>query len=145
MPLKRLAPLAAALALGVSLAACSTGGGFVVNKTEGYAISDDALLQIRPGQSKELVTTVMGSPQTVSTFGNETAYYYVETKLATTAMGLSSIKERRVLAIYFDKNNKVIDKALYGAKDGRSFTIESRRTPSFGEDKTFIESILSSL
>lgn len=144
MPLKRLAPLAAALVLGVGLAACSTAGGLVVNKTEGYEISDDALLQIRPGQSMELVNTVLGSPQTTSTFGGETAYYYVETKLATTAMGINSIKERRVLAIYFDKNKKVKDKALYGAKDGKAVTIESRRTPSFGEDRTFIESILSS-
>ena len=45
-----------------------------------------------------------------------------------------------MLAVYFDKNNKVIDKAVYGKEDGRLVAIESRRTPSFGEDRTFLQS-----
>ena len=87
---------------------------------------------------------VLGSPQTQNTFANESAYYYVETKIEETAFGLDVNKQRTVLAIYFDNNDRVIDKAVYGAEDGRAFAIESRRTPSFGEDRTFIESILAS-
>jgi outer membrane protein assembly factor BamE (lipoprotein component of BamABCDE complex) len=90
------------------------------------------------------VTIVLGSPQTTNSFTDESAFYYVETKLEQTAFGLEMIKERTVLAIYFDKNDRVIDKAVYGAKDGKVFAIESRRTPSFGQDRTFIESILAS-
>jgi outer membrane protein assembly factor BamE (lipoprotein component of BamABCDE complex) len=54
-------------------------------------------------------------------------------------------KERTLLVIYFDKKGKVVDTERLGIKDGKSFTIDSRRTPSYGQDRTFIESIISSI
>ena len=150
MPQRQTAPLfvsvAAAGLLALTLAGCSMGTGLALStsKVQGYALSQDALAQIRPGQSQELVVVVLGSPQTMNAFTEGDAWYYVETKVDQTAFGLTSVKERTVLAIYFDKNKKVADKALYSAKDGKVFTIEGRKTPSYGEDKTFLESILSS-
>jgi outer membrane protein assembly factor BamE (lipoprotein component of BamABCDE complex) len=128
-----------------ALAAC-TGSGLALTtqRVEGYVLKQEQLAQIRPGQSQDLVTIVLGSPQTTNSFGNETAFYYVETKKESTAFGMDMVKERTVLAVYFDKNKKVVDKAVYGIQDGRVFQIESRKTPSFGEDRTFIESILKS-
>lgn len=141
---RRLLPLSA-VAVAVLLSACSGSGlALTTQRTQGYSISQDALAQIRPGQSQALVTTVLGSPQTTNSFANETAYYYVQTKVEETAFGLDMVKDRTVLAVYFDKNKKVVDKAVYGTKDGKVFQIESRRTPSFGEDRTFIESIMKS-
>ncbi len=123
------------------------GSGLALSnaKVQGYAISEDALAQIRPGQSQELVTVVLGSPQTVNAFNEGSAWYYVETKLDETAFGLRTVRERTVLAVYFDKNKKVADKALYTAKDGKVFTIEGRKTPSYGEDRSFIESLIDSI
>lgn len=142
---QRLLSIAAVIALVPALAACSGSGlALTTQRTEGYVLKQDQLAQIRPGQSQDLVTIVLGSPQTTNSFGDETAFYYVETKKDSTAFGLDMVKERTVLAVYFDKNKRVVDKAIYGAKDGRVFQIESRKTPSFGEDRTFIESILSS-
>jgi len=140
-----VASIAAALVMTSALAACSSTGGFVQTKTEGYDLSQDMLAQIRPGQSEKLVTLVLGTPQTTNTFSQETAWYYVESKINTTVIGINTVKERTVLAIYFDKNHKVRDKAVYGLKDGRVVSIESRRTPSFGEDRSFIESLISSI
>jgi outer membrane protein assembly factor BamE (lipoprotein component of BamABCDE complex) len=141
---RRLFPLSA-VAAAVVLSSCSPSGlALTSQRTQGYSISQDALAQIRPGQSQELVTMVLGSPQTTNSFANETAFYYVQTKVEQTAFGLDMVKDRTVLAVYFDKNKKVVDKAVYGAKDGKVFQIESRRTPSFGEDRTFIESIMAS-
>jgi outer membrane protein assembly factor BamE (lipoprotein component of BamABCDE complex) len=139
--LRRLLPVAAALLLVPTLAACNSLA-LTTQRTQGYVLKDE---QIRPGQSQDLVTIVLGSPQTTNSFGDETAYYYIQTKVETTAFGLDMIRERTVLAIYFDKNKRVVDKAVYGAKDGRVIQIESRRTPSFGEDRNFIESILASI
>ncbi|HEV7274970.1 MAG TPA: outer membrane protein assembly factor BamE [Devosiaceae bacterium] len=142
---RRLFSVATALVLVGSLAACSSSGlALTTKRTEGYAIPQEALAQVREGQSKELVTLVLGSPQTQNAFANESAYYYVETKVEETAFGLDVKRQRTVLAVYFDSNDRVKDKAVYGSEDGRVFAIESRRTPSFGEDRTFIESILSS-
>jgi len=88
---------------------------------------------------------VLGSPQTTNSFGDETAFYYVETKKDSTAFGMEFIKERTVLVVYFGKNKKVVDKAIYTAQDGKVIAIESRKTPSFGEDRNFIDSILATL
>ena len=56
--LRRFAPLAVALSLSSGLSACVTGlDGFVQNKVEGYDLDQDALAQIRPGQSQKLVVT----------------------------------------------------------------------------------------
>jgi outer membrane protein assembly factor BamE (lipoprotein component of BamABCDE complex) len=141
---RRFAPMLFAVAMIPALAACGSSFALTTQRTEGYSLKQDQLAQIRPGQSQELVTIVLGSPQTTNSFGEETAFYYVETKKERTAFGLEMIKERTVLAVYFDKNKRVVDKALYSAQDGRVIAIESRRTASFGEDRTFIESILSS-
>jgi len=123
------------------------GSGLALSnsKVQGYAISQDAMAQIRPGQSQDLVVVVLGSPMTVNAFDEGVAWYYVETKVDQTAFGLTTIKERTVLAIYFDKNNKVADKAVYSAKDGKVITIEGRKTPSYGEDKSFIASLVESI
>lgn len=148
---RRTAPLvvsvAAAGLLAAVLAGCSMGSGMALSTTkiQGYEISQDDLKQIRPGQSQDLVSVVLGSPQTINAFNEGTAWYYVETKVNETAFGLTSVQERTVLAVYFDKNKRVADTAVYGAKDGKVFTIEGRKTPSYGEDKTFIQSLIDSI
>jgi len=142
--IRRSFPIVAALLLGVSLSACGSGLSLTQSKARGYEISEDALAQIRPGQSAQLVTAVLGSPQATNNFGTETAWYYIGEKVQQTAFGLELSKERTVLAVYFDKNAKVLDTERLGVKDGKVFAMESRRTPSYGQDRTFIESIISS-
>ena len=148
MPLRTasgsIAPLAAAALFAITLAACTSSTALVTKRTQGYEISDSAMAQIRPGQSQQLVTLVLGSPQSTNTFGDQSAWYYVETKVRQTAFGMTMIESRTVLVVYFDKNKKVVDKAVYGLQDGKTIAIESRRTPSFGEDRTFIDQILQS-
>lgn len=137
----QVSKLIAVAVLSITLYGCS---GLTSSRTQGYSIPESAMQQIRAGQSEDLVIAVLGSPQTKSNFADETAFYYVETKIEQTAFGLKTIKSRTVLAIYFDKNRRVKDKAVYGLEDGKLVIIETRRTPSFGEDRTFIESIIAS-
>ncbi|AVF05619.1 MAG: outer membrane protein assembly factor BamE [Devosia indica] len=144
MPLRIAKASVAAAVLAVALAGCTSSTSLISKRTQGYEIPDSALQQIRPGQSQQLVTLVLGSPQTTNTFGDRTAWYYVETKVNQTSFGMTMIEERTVLAIYFDRNKKVIERAVYALEDGKAVNIETRRTPSFGEDATFIDSILSS-
>lgn len=148
MPLRTVsgsvAPLAAAAMIAMLLAACTSSTSLISARTQGYEISDSAQAQIRPGQSQQLVQLVLGSPQSTNTFGDQTAWYYVETKVRQTAFGMTMIDSRTVLAVYFDKNKKVSDKAVYTLQDGKAISMETRRTPSFGEDRTFIEQILQS-
>ena len=144
MPLRLAKASVAAAVLAVALAGCTSSTSLISKRTQGYDIPDSALQQIRPGQSQQLVTLVLGSPQSTNTFGDRTAWYYVETKVNQTSFGLTMVQERTVLAVYFDRNKKVVDRAIYTLDDGKVINIETRRTPSFGEDATFIDAILSS-
>ena len=143
--IRRSLPIVAALVVGASLSACSSGLSLTQSKARGYEISDDDVKQIRPGQSAALVTAVLGSPQATNSFATETAWYYIGEKVQQTAFGMELQKDRTVLAIYFDKNNKVVDTERLGVKDGKVFNIETRRTPSYGQDRTFLELIISSI
>ncbi|MCF4098183.1 outer membrane protein assembly factor BamE [Maritalea mediterranea] len=129
----------------VVFVAVGLSGCLTQQRTQGYDIPEGSLEQVRPGVSKELVEFVLGSPQTTNTFGDEQAYYYVETKVEQTAFGLTSVKSRTVLAVYFDKNDRVTDKAVYGLEDGKVVDIVSRRTPGFGQDRSFLQQLLGSL
>ncbi|NOZ32454.1 MAG: outer membrane protein assembly factor BamE [Alphaproteobacteria bacterium] len=142
--LRPAALVAAMMAGAVTLSACA-GPSLTQIRTQGYDIPDDALDQIRPGVSKDFVEIVLGTPQTTNTLNSETAFYYVETVVESTAFGLTSIKERTVLAIYFDNKDRVTDKAIYSLQDGKVFNVVGRRTPGFGTDKSFVESLLGSL
>jgi len=144
MPLRLAKASVAAAVLAVALAGCTSSTSLVTKRTQGYEIPESALQQIRPGQSEQLVQIVLGSPQSTNTFGDQTAWYYVETKVNQTAFGLTMVQERTVLAVYFDRNKRVTERAVYSLEDGRAINVETRRTPSFGQDKTFIESILES-
>ena len=149
MPLRtvfnRLLPISMALLLGASLAACNSGLSLTQSKARGYEISEDAVAQIRVGQSAALVTAVLGSPQSQNVFGDETAWYYIGERVQQTAFGMELGKERTVLAVYFDSKNKVKLVERLAAKDGKVINMDSRRTPSYGQDRTFLESILSSI
>jgi outer membrane protein assembly factor BamE (lipoprotein component of BamABCDE complex) len=141
----RFVSLAVAASIAVSLAGCAGSNFLVTQRSQGYQLSQDQLAQIRVGQSQALVTLVLGSPQSTNDFGSESAFYYVQTKVSETAFGLTTARERTVVAIYFDNQKRVKDTAIYGLEDGRVFTISSRRTPSFGQDRNFIESLIASI
>ncbi len=141
---RRLGSLAAVFVLTAALAGCASDLGLVQERVQGYDLSQDALAQIRPGQSQTLVVTVLGSPQLTNDFGTESAYYYISSHVSVTNFGTQQVLDRTVLAIYFDKNKRVKDRAVYTLKDGRTIAVETRRTQSFGEDRTFIDSILGS-
>jgi outer membrane protein assembly factor BamE (lipoprotein component of BamABCDE complex) len=138
-----LMPIAATM-LVIALAGCTSSTSIISKRTQGYEISDAAMQQVRVGQSQELVRVVLGSPQSTNTFGDQTAWYYVQTKVEQTSFGFNVKQERTVLAVYFDKSRKVVDKAVYSQADGKLITVESRRTASYGEDRTFIDQILQS-
>ena len=134
------------LTKGLVLIVASIGltGCLTEKRVQGYAIDDDAVLQVRPGVSEVVVTSVLGTPQTRSTFGDETIYYYVETLVEETAFQASFIKERTVLAVHIGKDKRVARKQTYTLQDGRIIDPVTRRTPSYGVDRTFVTQLLNS-
>ena len=130
---RRLAAHALLLAaLALPLAGC-LGETF----QRGYVLPDGALEQIRLGASQEQVLIVLGTPSTVATVSGE-AFYYISQRTERTSFLPQQETDRRVVAVYFDKDRKVQRIANYGIKDGKIFDYISRTTPSGGEQQSIM-------
>jgi outer membrane protein assembly factor BamE (lipoprotein component of BamABCDE complex) len=143
---RRLALALATGVLAVSLAGCM---GFrnldPVRKTSqhGYVPSELALEQVPVGSSKDQVLIALGSPSTSGNYGGEVYYYISQTRRQNAAFMPSKLVGQQVVAVYFDKNDKVARIANYGLKDGKVFDFVSRTTPTGGRDENFIQQVLS--
>ena len=128
----RLRAAAAVLALGLMLGGCITQ-----TYQRGYVIPEGALDQIPLGASQEQVLIVLGTPSTVATISGE-VFYYISQRTEQTSFLPQKEVDRRVVAVYFDKNRKVQRLANYGIRDGKLFDYVSRTTPSGGEQQSII-------
>jgi outer membrane protein assembly factor BamE (lipoprotein component of BamABCDE complex) len=123
---------AAVLVLGPVLGGCITQ-----TYQRGYVIPEGALDQIPLGASQEQVLIVLGTPSTVATISGE-VFYYISQRTEQTSFLPQKETDRRVVAVYFDRNRKVERLANYGIRDGKLFDYVSRTTPSGGEQQSII-------
>jgi outer membrane protein assembly factor BamE (lipoprotein component of BamABCDE complex) len=131
-----------ALVCGLALAGCSS---FSETFQRGYVLQQGALEQIPIGASQEQVLIVMGTPSTVATVNGEVFYYISQKAVRAAAFMPQKVVDQRVVAIYFDKNRRVIKLANYGLKDGKIFDFYSRTTPTGGQDLSYLRSIFKNM
>ena len=125
----------AVIALAGSLA--GSCGGITQTYHHGYMVPEGALEQIPLGASQEQVLIVLGTPSTVATISGEVFYYISQRSQQISFLPQREI-DRRVVAVYFDKNRRVQRLADYGLKDGRIFDSISRTTPSGGVEQNYL-------
>jgi outer membrane protein assembly factor BamE (lipoprotein component of BamABCDE complex) len=132
----RGAAIAVAL-LALPLAAC-------VQETfnRGYVLTPEALTQVPIGASREQVLLALGTPTTTGTLAGEAFYYISEKDERSFAFMEPTAVDRRVLAVYFDKDGRVRELAEYGLQDGKVFDFIAKKTPTGGADYGFIGQVL---
>jgi len=121
-------------AFGAALLAGVSVGGCTQIYHRGYMVPEGALEQLPLGSSQEQVLIVLGTPSTVATISGE-VFYYISQRTEQTSFLPQKEVDRRVVAVYFDKNRKVQRLADYGLKDGKIFDYISRTTPSGGVEQ----------
>ena len=133
--------LAAVLGLGLAaLGACSP-----IIQQEGNVPDPDQVVQINPGvDDKTRVTQLLGSPSTISAFQDRT-WYYISRRTEQTAFLDPKVVEQEVLAISFNDNNIVDDMRIYGLENGRMIDMNTKVTPTFGNDLTLVQQLLGNL
>ena len=141
---RRLATGVLALVIAGSAAGCATGL-IPASKTtaHGYVISEIAIEQVPVGSSKEQALIALGSPSTTGNFGSEAFYYISQTRKQSVEFMPSKLVDQRILAVYFDKDEKVVRIANYGLKDGKVFDFIGRTTPTGGSDQNFLSQVLT--
>jgi outer membrane protein assembly factor BamE (lipoprotein component of BamABCDE complex) len=91
--------------------------------------------------TKTSVQSRLGYASTTATFGND-SWYYISATEKQVAFFKPTVLKRQILAVYFDKNNKVVNVRHYGLQDGHLIAFESRETPARGRETTFLQELL---
>ena len=130
----------AALVLSIGAAGCIS-----TESQHGYLVPEYAVEQVPVGSSKDQVLIALGSPSTTENFGGEAFYYISQTRKQAAAFMPDKVTSQRVLAVYFDSNDKVTRIADYGLKDGKAFDFVSRTTPTAGKDENFLNQVLGGI
>jgi outer membrane protein assembly factor BamE (lipoprotein component of BamABCDE complex) len=126
------------------LATCvALGGCTPVISQRGYVQNVDAEAGVAAGaDTKTTIEQKLGDPSVQAAFGAD-AWYYVTQKEKQIAFFSPTILSRRVLAVYFDKEGKVIDMKHFGLEDGNVVAFESRTTPTRGREMTFLQQLFN--
>lgn len=125
-----------------ALAGCNASFAPITEEFQrGYILDEAALEQVTPGMNAQAVLELMGTPSTVSTVGNQSWYYISQTARRRAAFMRQEVVDQRVAAIYFTPQLRVERKALYGLQDGVVFDFISRRTPTGGEEQSFVRQL----
>ncbi|TCR92931.1 Beta-barrel assembly machine subunit BamE [Rhizobium sp. BK376] len=122
----------------VSLSSCQTSE--VING--GYIFDQQSLNLVPVGSSREQVLLSLGTPSTTATFDNEVFYYISQKRVRRAAFMKQQVVDQHILAIYFDKDGNVSQRADYSLKDGKVFDNIKSVTPTGGKDLTFLQQIL---
>jgi outer membrane protein assembly factor BamE (lipoprotein component of BamABCDE complex) len=91
--------------------------------------------------TKTSVQSRLGYASTTATFGND-SWYYISSTEKQVAFFAPTVLKRQILAVYFDKNNKVTGVRHYGLQDGHVITFEDKETPARGRETTFLQELL---
>ncbi|HKA70954.1 MAG TPA: outer membrane protein assembly factor BamE [Xanthobacteraceae bacterium] len=135
----RMTVLAAA-----ALATLLTGCVFTESFQRGYVVPEGALEQLPLGASQEQVLIVLGTPSTVATLSGD-VFYYISQRTERTAFLPQKEVDRRVVAVYFDKDRRVRRLADYGLKDGQVFDFISRTTPTAGSELNYLQFLMKQI
>lgn len=126
------------LGIAAVLIACAP-----VISQRGYLPDPDNENAIKVGtDTKTSVQSRLGFASTTATFGSDSWYYISSTEKQVAFFHPTTLK-RQILAIYFDRNNKVTAVRHFGLRDGHVIAFETRETPARGREMTFLQQLLN--
>ncbi|MGF7158161.1 outer membrane protein assembly factor BamE (lipoprotein component of BamABCDE complex) [Bartonella heixiaziensis] len=128
----------------VAIAGCrilDSSGSSQIYK-EGYILDKNALDSISIGSSQEQVILTLGTPSLKTKYDNEVFYYISQTRYRGMQFMKTKIVDRKVLAIYFNKNDQVTKIANYGLQDGKIFDFIAQTTPTATKEQPFLIQII---
>ncbi|WP_336279198.1 outer membrane protein assembly factor BamE [Bartonella sp. CB175] len=124
----------------VTIAGChliDSSGSSQIYK-EGYVLDQSALDSISVGSSQEQVILALGTPSLKTKYDNDIFYYISQTRYRGMQFMKTKIIDRKVLAIYFNKNDQVTKIANYGLQDGKIFDFIAQTTPTATKEQPFL-------
>lgn len=111
----------------------------------GYVDDIDIKGEIISGQTtREQVKALMGSPSSVSSFGDE-AWYYISDRMETVAFFKPEVTDQQVIRIAFNDSGVVTDVRHLSQKDALEFESVNRETPTEGHSMGIMEQLIGNV
>jgi outer membrane protein assembly factor BamE (lipoprotein component of BamABCDE complex) len=105
----------------------------------------EAIAQIQVGKTtQEQVMSLLGSPSTIMTFGDET-WHYIYQKVETVSFFTPKVTDSNTLTIVFDDKGLVKNISRAGMTDLKDVTLVSRETPTAGKELSVIEQLIGNV
>lgn len=137
---KSVLALSAACLLGLSLAACAPTTSY-----NGFQAVEDKPEDIKVGtDTKSTVLTRLGTPSATATFDPNT-WFYISQVTDKVAYKNPRVRQRSVVSIAFDADEKVKTVNTYDLKNGYQVAYNKRQTPTRGRELTALEQILGNI
>lgn len=138
--LRRLRHLSLAGVAALALGACE-----LPVQVHGNLPDDADIARIEPGQQGRTdIVNLLGPPSVTSSFQDST-WYYVGQKQTQFAFFEPDIKERNVLVLTFDGQDRLTGKKLYTMADAQDVDPVNRETPTEGRDLSLIQQLLGNV
>ena len=116
-----------------------------VTSYNGFQSRDQKPAEIKPGaDTRSTVLAKLGSPSAKSAFGDP-VFYYISQTMQREAFLKPRVTTRDVVAISFDKDEKVAEVKAYKLKDGFRIAYDDRATPTRGRELNWMEQILGTI
>ncbi|MDR6291236.1 outer membrane protein assembly factor BamE (lipoprotein component of BamABCDE complex) [Inquilinus ginsengisoli] len=133
--------MAAGLLVAAAVSACTPRVA-----TRGNLVEDYRLEQVHTGTStKADVSTILGTPTTVSTF-DDNIWYYIGQRVETVAFFAPEVTQRRVLRMQFDPTSSTLtDVKEVNLADAQQVAMVSRETPTLGRRIGILEQFLGNI
>ncbi len=113
--------------------------------TRGNLPDPDKLAEIVPGEAtRDDVATLLGSPLSAATFGEE-IWYYIAARIETVAFNEPEVIDQQVVAIRFSEDGLVTAIDTYGLDDARAVEIVDRVTATSGKEVKILQQLLGNV
>ena len=109
----------------------------------GYIAKPGVFASLHEGMSKLEVEGNLGSPSTTASINFQgDSYYYISSVTSHRAV-LNAVEiDRQVIAVRFDRQDRVTSVAQYGLVDGHVIDLNTRKTPIVGSEFSLLAELL---
>ncbi|MDD2325520.1 MAG: outer membrane protein assembly factor BamE [Alphaproteobacteria bacterium] len=136
----RLRSLSLCFLLASSVMACSPT---VANR--GNMVDEEKLEEVKAGESsREDVARILGTPTQVSTFDENTWYYFGRSTKQYSFLNPEVVAQQAV-EVHFDDSGIVTKIAKLDPTEAQDIAPVDRRTPTYGHETTILEQLVGNL
>lgn len=112
----------------------------------GYIAKAGAFSQLSEGMNKTEVEGILGSPSTTASVNFQgDSYYYITSQTESRSFLKPVETSREIIAVRFDKQDRVAGLAQYGLQDGRIINLQTRKTPIVGSEFSMLQELFKGI